>query len=164
MSDYNIYIRKETADTRSPIAGDGTAPSGTSGSGGSGRGSTLVKPLIAYNHYIKPFANQIVNQRVSTVELRTGAQEYEQRLSYQIQVAEKVGGFVSSVLIGGALGNLPGAIIGGAMSVATTALDIMGKYNRLELERNVEDVGLHYVNMRAGGSLASYIQSRKHNQ
>lgn len=169
---YEIVIRNETnSGKKSPIAGSGTAPSDTTNTGGSGADSSIspvrtaaAKGLVAVNTYIKPFVDQMVTQHVTTIALRTGAQEQEDRMSFALGVAQKVYSFGTSVATGALVGGLPGALIGGVMSLATMAIDYSNKQERINLQRSVENVGLRYMNSRAGGSVASFSGSRLKNQ
>ncbi|MDE7406481.1 MAG: hypothetical protein K2M89_06385 [Clostridiales bacterium] len=175
--DYEIVIRNDTADARkSPIAGSGTAASDTtSNGGGGGDGLSLrqgaAKGLVAVNHYIKPFVDQMATQYVTTVQLRTGSQELEERMSFKMNVTQKVVSFGSSMLTGalmgsagGPVGAVVGAVAGAVMRLATMAVDYSNKQEKLNLQRSVENVGLRYMNARAGGSVASFSGSRLKNQ
>lgn len=165
MAEYEIVIKNETSDDKkSPIAGDNAKSKASAAADSPSAAALGVKALVAYNHYIKPFVNKVATQYVSTISLRTGAQELEDKMSFALQTAQKVGGFVGSIAVGAAVGNLPGAIIGGLMSVTTTAIDIAIKQSRFDMERGVENVSLRYMNMRAGGSVASFSGSRMKNQ
>ncbi|MCH5165649.1 MAG: hypothetical protein J1G01_04540 [Clostridiales bacterium] len=160
MATYEIFIKNEAASEKSsPIAGGGSESKSASQSSG-GVNIGIAKGLVAYNHYIKPFVSQMVNHHVSTVALRTGAEEHEERLSFAVSAVQKVGGLVSSVAMGAIIGNLPGAIIGGVLSIATTAMEYSNKQRQLDMQRTVENIGLRYMNARAGGSVASFSGSR----
>lgn len=167
MAEYEIVIKNETSDNKkSPVAGDNATAknTGTQQSTSASGVAIGVKALVSFNHFIKPFVNKVATQYISTISLRTGAQELEDKMSFAVQTAQKVGGFVGSIAVGVAVGNLPGALIGGLMSVTTTALDIYNKQSKLDMERSVENVSLRYMNMRAGGSVASFSGSRMKNQ
>lgn len=174
---YEIILRNETnSGQKSPIAGNGTTPSETNNnSGGNNSISTTrrgaASALVAVNTYIKPFVDQMATQYVSTVALKTGAQEQEERMSYTMNVAQKVYSFGSSLATGalmgsagGPIGAIAGAIIGGVMSLATMAVDYSNKQEKLDLQHSVESIGLRYLNNRAGGSVASFSGSRLKNQ
>lgn len=169
---YELLIENKTQrKKRSPIAGSSSegkdnsgGGSGTGGESGKGVNKDLAKGLIALNHYIKPFTDQIINQKATTVALRTGAQEAEERLSFKIQVGQKVYGLASSMITGALIGGGVGAAVDGVMSVLTTVVSYSNQSIKLNLQRGVEDIGLRYVNSRAGGSVASFSGSRLKNQ
>ena len=165
---FEIILKNETeSNKRSPISGSGSAarstPGGSSGEWMTGRQAT-AKGLVAVNHYIKPFVEQMVTQHVTTVALRTGAQEAEERLSFKMQVGQKVYGLASSIITGALVGGVAGAVVGGAMSLVTTVIGYTNQQEKLNLQRSVENVGLRYMNARAGGSVASFSGSRLKNQ
>lgn len=168
--DYEIVIRNQTGDAqKSPIAGSGTAATDTTnpGSGDMTLREGAAAGLVAVNHYIKPFVDQMATQYVTTVQLRTGSQELEERMSFNLNVTQKVVSFGSSVAMGalmgsagGPLGAIAGAFAGAVMSLATFAVDYSNKQENINLQRSVENVGLRYMNIRAGGSVASFSGSR----
>lgn len=163
---YEIVIRNETEGSdRSPISGSNASKKDTTSSGGgiAPWRKNIAKGIAVTNTYIKPFADQLITQKVSTVELRTGAQELEDKLSFGYQMGQKAFGFVESVAVGALVGNLPGAILGGIMSLATMAVDYSNKQQKIDLQRSVENIGLQYMNIRAGGSVASFSGSRTSN-
>ncbi|MDE6618523.1 MAG: hypothetical protein K2K13_05825 [Clostridiales bacterium] len=164
---HEIIIRNETSNAKkSPIAGSGTAATDTTSN--IGGGMTLqqgaAKGLVAVNSYIKPFVDQMITQRVTTVSLRTGAQELEERMSFSLNVAQKVVGFGSSVAMGALVGGVPGAIVGGVMSLMTMGIEYSNKQEKINLQHGVENIGLRYVNTRAGGSVASFSGRRQKHQ
>lgn len=168
---YEILIRNETADggkAKSPIAGNGAQAADTTAQGNKPAISegriAAAKGIYFVNGYIKPFVDKMITQKISTVALRTGAQELEDRMSFAYQVGQKAFGFVQSVIIGGLVGNLPGAIIGGVMNLAMTAVEYSNKQERLNLERDNENISLRFMNLRAGGSVASFSGSRMKSQ
>lgn len=166
---YEIVIKNETAkQQKSPVAGSSSGGVNNTPQEGDGTGSnaqTIAKGLVAYNHYAKPFVDRIINFEIGTTELRTGAAELQQRMSFANSVAQKAVGLIESTLIGAAIGGgLPGALIGATMNITTNLVDLMQRQQRLGLERTVENVALGFANTRAGGSVASYSQSRLKSQ
>ena len=72
--------------------------------------------------------------------------------------------FGISVITGALIGGGVGAVVGGVMSLATMAVDYSNKMENLNLQRSTENIGLRYMNMRAGGSVASFSGSRMKSQ
>ena len=165
---YVITIKNDTADEKqSPVAGGkGTAQSGSSASEGGAvsTGKAIAKGLVAYNHYVKPFVNQAIQHRISTVSLRTGGEELESRLSFTHSVVQRVAGFAESVAIGAAVGHLPGALIGAAVSLVTMGIEYSNKKEEIALQRTNENISLGFMNARAGGAVASFSNSRTSRQ
>lgn len=166
---YEIIIRHDTANggnAKSPIAGSGAqATDTTAQQGGTPAISTgrvaAAKGIFFANSYIMPFVDKMVTQKISTVALRTGAQELEDRMSFAYQVGKQAFGFVESVAVGALIGGgVPGALIGGAMHVALTMVEYSTRKQEIDLKHRVEDISLHFMNTRAGGSVASFNKDR----
>lgn len=157
-NEYVIILKNETDDENSsPIAGSSSqakAPKGNE------TAKTLVKGLVAYNKYVKPFASQIISHSINTVTLATGAEEYQRLLQFQYEMASTVIGIGESILVGTAIGNIPGAIIGAVIGVATTALTYSNRSKTIQMENNLEQITLRSLNTRAGGFVPSYSGSR----
>ena len=169
---YEIIIRNDTANggnAKSPIAGSGAQATDTTAQQGgtpaisAGR-VAAAKGIFFANSYIMPFVDKMVSQKISTVALRTGAQELEDRLSGAYQVGKQAFGFVESVAVGALVGNLPGAIIGGAMSLALTAVEYSNRQQKIDLQHSVEDIGLNVASTRMGNLASSFNGSRSKNQ
>lgn len=75
-----------------------------------------------------------------------------------MQVASEAIGFGESVLTGYAIGNVPGAIIGGVMSLGHTLLSISQKAQTINEQRSLENrsIQLNYIRAGALGSRAKY--------
>ena len=124
----------------------------------------MAKGIVTFNSYVMPFVDQLVTQRISTISLRTGAEELQEKTSFVYSAIKTGVGLIESVLIGGLVGNLPGAIIGGLMSISTTAISYANKAQTLNLQRRVESMSLRNMEIRAGGSLATFSGSRGRSQ
>lgn len=165
---YEININNNTQGSKqSPIAGNDTPATDTTVKGnGKMSAARLItsKAIGATNTYIKPFVDQMWSQHVTTISLRTGAQEQEERLSFKTDMVKRGVDFGLSISVGAALGGGFGALIGGFMGFVTTAVDYGNQKEKLDLERRVENVGLRYLNNRAGGTVASFNRSRQKNQ
>lgn len=168
---YEFVFKNETETEskkkKNPVAGNGSEAKENGGQG-EGQGGKDTKKAIAKGIVVyrtaKSFVNQVVSHNVSTVSLRTGSEELQQRLSFAYEVGQKAFGMVESVFIGAAVGNLPGAIIGGLLSAAHTAISYAQKAETISLQRPVESVSLRNQQIRAGGSLATFSGSRTQNQ
>lgn len=165
---YVITIKYETADNKkSPVAGgNGSAQSGSGESEGGAvsTGKAVAKGLVTYNHYVKPFVNQAIQHRISTVTLRTGGEELESRLSFTYSVVQRAVGFAESVAVGAAVGHLPGALIGAAVSLVSMGIEFSNKQEAMLLQRSNENISLGFMNARAGGAVASFSNSRTSRQ
>lgn len=163
---YEIVIKNETAQEQenNPIAANGAGSKNTDGNTSAAAPTLKAAAIMAVAGTALRFADKIVSHRIQTVELRTGAREQQERLSFAYSVAKQAGGIIMSTAAGFAVGNVPGALIGLLTSSASVALSYAQKADTLRLQRDLEDVGLKFMNIRAGGSVASYSGSRMKNQ
>lgn len=108
-----------------------------------------MKQIVSYGS-IKHTADKIVSYQIGTVELRTGAREYEQKLQFGYQVGSKL--LNTAVMIGGAAatGNLPLAVIGVATSALSTGFDVWQRQNTININENREDISIAMQIKRAG--------------
>lgn len=167
MARYTITFRNETGDTSSsPVAGGGQAQAkqGQSGETQSSK-PEWVKGLVAYNQYLKPFVSQVASHEVSTVSLRTGSDELQQKVEFARDIATAGLGIVENIAVGAAIGNLPGALIGAFMGLATTAVGYMNRRKTIGYNQALEDISIDFMNTRAGGGIyPSYSGSRGNRQ
>ncbi len=164
MADYEIVIRNETDTAKnSPIAGTATESKendeNTSASVPSG-----IKGILAAKNVVAPFVDQVVSHEISTVDLRTGASEQQERLSFAYSVGKQVGSAALKIATGAVIGGLPGAIVGLAVSVAHTAVSHGQKAADIQMQHDLEGTGMRFLNARAGGSVASFSGSRSRRQ
>lgn len=172
---YTITIQNTTDQTQQPIAGNNgkasdstptaptnsVAPSATSKSGGN---SSSLKRLIAVKGIVAPVVDTLVSHRISTVAVRTGAAEQQDRLSFAYSMGKQIASVALSTALGAATGNLPGALIGFALGVGNAAISYGNKVNEIQLQNDVENVGLGFMDIRAGGSVATFSGSRLRRQ
>ncbi len=160
---YSLTIRVESdGETQSPIAGHSNAMQQTST-------ETLtpkkaVKALVSFKAFVKPFVKPFVDQHIQTISLRTGATEAQQRIQFAYNVAEQAVGIGENILIGLAVGNLPGALIGAGVGIISTVINYANQAEKLRLEQNLENISLRGMNVRAGGYAPSYAGSRSRAQ
>lgn len=175
VRNYSIVIKNETdnGDAQNPIAGqsaqgqDTTPKPGLGSSKDKSGGQVLGTAIVAFNSTIKPYVDQMLGFRVSTVSLRTGSQEQADRIQFAYAVGQQVYSFTSSVATGALLGSrggpvgaLVGAVMGAATSLISTAISYSNRQTEISMQRTIENVGLRYLNTRAGGTVASYNGSR----
>lgn len=161
---YSLTIKNETeSGGSSPIAGQNNVPQETP-SEDKLKASTVVKGLVSFNSFVKPFAQPIIKHSLQTVSLRTGGQEMQQRMQFAYSVGEQALGIIESTAIGLAVGNLPGALLGLATGILTTVINFANQADTIALERNLENISLRGMNVRAGGYAPSYGASRMGNQ
>ena len=164
MAKYELVLRNETNDDESPIASGGAAKSADKGGTSEITGRQAFKKVMAAGGIAASFVNQVVTHQIQTVSLRTGAEEQQERLAFAYSIAKQVGGTLLSTAVGAAMGGGIGAVVGLVVGIAHTAISYSQKAEELRIQKTVEDVGLRYLNARAGGSVASFSGSRLRNQ
>lgn len=162
MATYEIVIKNETTTSKSsPVAGD----SGNGGSAPAKNQSTenLVKSLVAYKKVV-PYVKQAIQHEISTVELRTGSAELQQRIEFGYQVVSSGVGIAENILVGFAVGNVAGAVAGAVVGIAGELLNVGYRADTINLKRSEESISLGIMDRRAGGLPATYSKSREGNQ
>lgn len=120
--------------------------------------SSFAKGLVAY-HTLKSFAVQQINYTVSTVGLRTGSTEMQQRATFINNVVQKGIGIAEMSVVGAVMGGLPGALAGLVLSTTHTVTSYYQKANTLNLQETLENRSLEMMRIRAGT-----LGSRSYNQ
>lgn len=160
---YELIIKNETDSAAAKQVGGAGGIQTNDGAGDSSGGEKskptsaekALKQLFGYKA-VKSVASQVISFQVSTVQLRTGSSEAQQKANFWYNVAQR-GLSVGESLIGGALvGGLPGAIIGLAVGAAHTAIDIGQRIERMDMEKRVEDVSRDISAQRATVSGSRY--------
>ena len=161
QSEFVIWIKNGTQGRASPVAGgigsDDNKPKYTNGQL---RAQGALKAMVAYDKFAAPFVESAINYRVSSISLRTGSSELQERVEFGMSAAKSAIGLVSSVVSGYAVGNLPGAIIGGLISVGTTAMNYAQKVKTIRLQGLLENASLRGINARSGGYAPTSAGSR----
>lgn len=143
-----IILKNEAEGTSETVA----TPSGNEkqedpneSSVGIGGAEKAIKRLVA-PATAKHFASKIAGNMISTVELRTGAREYEQQLQFGLRLAN-IG---ANMLLGITTGNPLIAVAGFVLTAANTAIDVAQRYREIEIKKNREDISLGLARLRAG--------------
>lgn len=160
---YEFIISNKSSNSKSKkqvVAGDNTTDNAQEG----GDISTTAKALIAYNSYVKPFVTTIINNRIGTIQLRTGSKQLQQRYEYAYNTITQVGSLVSNTLTGFAVGNVPGAVIGLSLSLGNLLVDSFFKVYNYELEHELSSTSLNLARERFYTTPATYSLSRGNRQ
>lgn len=175
MADYSaeIIIKDETTNQEiSPIAnnsgsGGGESTKNTSAGAQADKDTSKnalkqgVKGYFAIKHIVAPFVTQAIGYGISTISVRTGQVEQQQRAQFAYDIASKAFGLAESIAVGAMVGGLAGAIGGAVMSIATTVTGYALQQQKLNLEESAENISLGFMNARAGSSLATTSGSRR---
>lgn len=148
---YHIYVHLDGGDATSPIAGDRTAESASVSYGEKteARFEKGLKKLVSFSA-IKNTAQKIVNVQTSTINLRTGASEYEQRVQKVTNGVFDGIGTAGALAVGAATGNLPLVAITVATSLFDKLFGVIQRQTEINYKRDVENVSIRMANVRAG--------------
>jgi tetrahydromethanopterin S-methyltransferase subunit G len=152
---YTITIKadKLSSGGGSPIAGD-KKESDTKKSGGiltKEGAKAFASTMVAY-HTVKSFATQVVNHEISMVQLRTGSNELQARVSFINQMTQQGLGILEGTVTGLMVGSLPGMVVGLALSTMHSLVSYTQKVDELNTRRSLENESLHMNYIRAGAS------------
>ena len=153
---YTITLKNDTSTSKSnPIANnEGKSDTQNAKESVSKENiKALGTALVAYRT-VKSFAVQNINYNVSTVALRTGSNEMQERANFINSMAQKGVGIIESVGIGFATGGAVGAIAGLLLSTAHTAVSYMQAQNTINLQQQLENQSItaNYIRAGANGS------------
>lgn len=155
MASYHIYIHMdEVQGEGSAMADTGSASTGSSsgGDGGAEKIANKLKSMVSFAA-IKSTADQLINYRISTISLRTGATEYEERASARYSAVSQAVGAGMALIAGGLVAGPAGvavAALGIAANGISKAIVIAQRSNTLALQESVENVSIGMQNVRAG--------------
>ena len=153
--EYKIIIQDTTDDSASPIAGtnaDGSAQNKKKEESSVEKGA---KGYIAVKKFVAPFVDQVLSYQISTVALRTGNNDRQQRYQYAYNIGKRAYSAVESTVVGGITGGWVGAIIGLVTNLTSTAISVSQQIEKFNLSRNIENNAIGLMNIRAGGGVAS---------
>lgn len=158
---YTITIKNGTQTTKSPIADpqQSAKPESTQENGKLSRKD--LAGYFAFKRIVSPFVRMGIEYGISTVNVRTGRAEAQQRMQFAYSVGRQVVGIGENIAIGALVGGLPGAIIGAVMSTVTTVAGYAINQSKIDLQSNLENISLGLMNIRAGGDVAAVSGSRE---
>lgn len=152
---YHITVSFDGGEKKGPVAGTQGKTYAEKAESSLKKG---VKGLVSFGA-IKSTATQLIGHQFGTIELRTGAREYEQRQRFLFDRINEGVSNVGVLAVGAATGNLPAAVIGVAANAAGKLLGIIMRAHTLSLEGTIENVGIKLASIRAGaGSRRSAAQ------
>ena len=102
----------------------------------------------------------MINHELSMVSVETGRVELQQRIQV---VSDALTGSVSLMMdigFGAKVAGGWGAAVGALLNIAQTTVGIFQKADTINAQKNLENVSIGLKNVRSGGSLATYSQSR----
>lgn len=159
-NEYRIVIDiRNLEDDKDPVAksadGDNTVSgnnSSDSDSGGAQKVIKRVKKLVSFSA-IASTAQTVAQYKISQVNLRTGASEYEARLQTQHNIIFQAVGagtaLVAGAMVGGPAG-LAVAGIGVAVSAVQKFMAIQQKEETIAINQTLESISQSMYDVRAG--------------
>ena len=106
MADYEIVIKDDTVTKKSPIAQKTQSESVQDT--GRAKAKENVAEYFAFKRIVSPFVRMGIEYGISTVSIRTGRTETQQRMQFAYSVGSKAFGIVENIAIGAAVGGLWG--------------------------------------------------------
>ena len=159
QQEYIITIRTEGGESNDK-GGNKAPSSATTKDGGKvskkekSAGQKLTQGVIrsaAFN-YAKRAIGMASEAQVGTIQLRTGQVQYQEQQQALYGYIQQGIGIAESVAMGYAVGNLPGAVIGGVATAAFKVINLGLEARRLDLQKTVESIGREQAMIRAGAS------------
>lgn len=142
-----IIIELPQEETSGAVSQVGTGNTQSQKGGGSAK--SLLAKAVSFGT-VKHIADEINTYAISTVEMRTGAREYEQKLSFWYSTASRAVTSAAIVVAGIKTGHpliaLAGLVVGGVAK----GYEIWKNYNNLRIAENREDVAIHMATIRTG--------------
>ena len=155
MADYEIVIKDDTVTKKSPIAQKTQSESVQDT--GRAKAKENVAEYFAFKRIVSPFVRMGIEYGISTVSIRTGRTETQQRMQFAYSVGSKAFGIVENIAIGAAVGGLWGAV----MSTITTVAGYAINQAKINLSAASENISIGLINARAGGNVAATSGSRR---
>lgn len=158
---YEIIIRNESSGgNKSPIANNNDTAEQKEAKEAKAARREAVGNYFAFKRVVAPIVSQSIEYGISTVTMRTGRREQQQRLQFAYDVTRRVYGMGESIAVGAAVGGLAGAVTSAILSLANSALSIAYAQKRINLAESLENNTLGMLNVRAGGAIATSSGSR----
>lgn len=154
---YHIYIHLGELTGESSVAGEQgggeTKERETSSKADKTAQSAYraVKRMVSYAS-VRSVADKLLSYQIEQVELKTGAVEYEQRLSSSYNIGKQVLDAGVSLGVGIATGTWPLVVIGMVTQGINKLIEIGQTYQRLAREESLEGVSIRMQTVRAGAT------------
>lgn len=157
---YTITIKNETQSSKSPIADNLQSTKSESTQENDKLSRKDLAGYFAFKRIVSPFVRMGIEYGISTINVRTGRAEAQQRIQFAYSVGRQVVGVLENVAIGALVGGLPGAIVSAVMSTVTTVAGYAINQGKINMQRDLESISLGLMNIRAGGEIAAVSGSR----
>ena len=149
MATYEIIIKNETAQAESPIANDQNDNTSDSEKDTEKKAKKVISGAMLYRTG-KALVRSQIGHEISTISLRTGQTELQQRYEFANQIAESVFDVGESIAIGASIGRGWGAVIGAVIGIGSKLVGLTHKQDTYNLNTQLEQETLRRNNTRAG--------------
>jgi hypothetical protein len=149
-NEYHLYIHvdEKEKETESPVS-NSSAENTENNQVTNEQFMTKAKKIAAYGT-VKGFVTQILSNGISTIELRTGAAEYQQKMQFAYDIGLGLYNIAEKTYLGAKFGGGVGAAIGLAIGTMHTAISYAQAQNVIDLNRTLESMTITQNNVRAG--------------
>ena len=150
-NEYHLYIHvdEKEKETESPVSNSSAEKKKDNAI--TKDAAQKVGAAVAIYKTAKGFAQQLITHQVSTIELRTGASEYQQKMQFMYNIGNSALGILESIALGAAVGGgAPGALVGALVGIAGQAISYAQAQNVIDLNRTLESMTITQNNVRAG--------------
>ena len=117
--------------------------------------SKLPKQLtgLAIYGYAKSILSRVAQSSINTVTLRTGHEELQQRINFTYNIANRGLDMVTSAITGASVGGPAGAIVGVALNLVSSGVDLAIRANEMNISKQQENttIFLNQIRIGAGG-------------
>lgn len=149
MSEYVITIKNKTESSTKSTAAT------KSNDGEKDKYAKTIKKVLkcAAVGYAVGVANTVFSHEVNMVALKSGQNELAQRISFGYDCVKRGVSMATTIGLGAAVGQLPGAIVATVAGLAMSGIELAQNQSKLNLERSAEAVSIRLSDMRAGAPL-----------
>lgn len=149
MATYEIIIKNETGQAESPIANDQNDNTSDSEKDTEKKAKKVITGALLYRTG-KALVRSQIGHEISTISLRTGQTELQQRYEFANRIAESVFDVGESIAIGASVGKGWGAVIGAVIGIGSKLVGLVHKQDTYNLNQQLEQETLWRNNIRAG--------------
>ena len=149
MATYEIIIKNETGQAESPIANDQNDNTSDSEKDTEKKAKKVITGTLLYRTG-KALVRSQIGHEISTISLRTGQTELQQRYEFANRIAESVFDVGESIAIGASVGRGWGAVIGAVIGIGSKLVGLAHKQDTYNLNQQLEQETLRRNNLRAG--------------
>lgn len=154
MAEYIMTIELPPDESDSKVVSGSNAnqrPTRTDAEKKAAGAESALKSMVSFA-VVRTFADRLISYEISQVSLRTGAKEYEQKLQFGYEIANKSINIVQSIYFASKVAGWQGALTAAATTSLYTLVGYAQNINTLETKKNLEDVSIGMTSVRAGVS------------